>query len=324
MPVGTDGNDTLSPLPPGRRPSSKGDEPWDVYFGKSTDGDGQEAEMPARVLTLASFFSWFIVQNPGIPVDEGPQGGDLTSFVVTFGMEKTQAMQMQGNKRDDIGRQSMCVVANTGRYHISHCDGGFEIPRPRVLFIADASFLVPHGLEPRIRVRGEREGFKRQRRGFRDPPINNPHPVTILSHKISRIYAGKARPPWSSVCRSASTHRVSPVCAAARTNMPKDTLPPLPLSGLFAVAKPSGPTSMAIINDVKNLINTSSLFVEQEKLAARKEGKNEKPKRRKWKSNRDMVKIGQGGTLDPLAGESTEHPFRSHFPGLTVARWCTR
>lgn len=88
--------------------------------------------------------------------------------------------------------------------------------------------------------------------------------------------------------------------------MPKDTLPPLPLSGLFAVAKPSGPTSMAIINDVKNLINTSPLFVEQEKLAAYKEGKSEKPKRRKRKSNKDMAKIGQGGTLDPLAGQQSD------------------
>ena len=134
--------------------------------------------------------------------------------------------------------------------------------------------------------------------------------VTVLSRKIPRIYASKARPPWSSVRRSTSTHRVSPAWASARTHMPKDTLPPLPLSGLFAVTKPSGPTSMAIINDVKNLINTSPLFVEQEKLDARKEGKNEKPKRRKWKSNRDMVKIGQGGTLDPLAGESTEPPLQ--------------
>jgi len=41
--------------------------------------------------------------------------------------------------------------------------------------------------------------------------------------------------------------------------------------------------------------------VEQEKLAAHKEGKSEKRKRRKWKSNSDMAKIGQGGTLDPLA-----------------------
>lgn len=60
---------------------------------------------------------------------------------------------------------------------------------------------------------------------------------------------------------------------------------------------------MAIINDLKNLINTSGLFVEQEKLAAHEEGNNEKPKKRKRRSNRGMVKIGQGGTLDPLAGE---------------------
>jgi len=60
---------------------------------------------------------------------------------------------------------------------------------------------------------------------------------------------------------------------------------------------------MAVINDIKNLINTSPLFVDQEKLAAQKEGKNGKQKRRKWKSNRDLAKIGQGGTLDPLAGE---------------------
>ena len=70
---------------------------------------------------------------------------------------------------------------------------------------------------------------------------------------------------------------------------------------------------MAIINDVKNLINTSPLFVEQEKLAARKEGKDEKPKKKKWKSNRDMVKIGQGGTLDPLAGELAKPLFRLLF-----------
>ena len=132
--------------------------------------------------------------------------------------------------------------------------------------------------------------------------------ATIFSLQIPRIRVGKARPPWSSVCCLASIHRLTPV-QASRTRMPKDSLPSLPLSGLFAVAKPSGPTSMAIINDVKALINTSSLFVEQEKLAAHKEGKNEKPKRRKWKSNKDMAKIGQGGTLDPLAGESTKFPW---------------
>jgi tRNA pseudouridine55 synthase len=91
--------------------------------------------------------------------------------------------------------------------------------------------------------------------------------------------------------------------------MPKDTPPPRPpISGVFAVAKPSRPTRMAVINNRKNLINTASLFVEQEELVVHKEGKNEKPKRRKckWKSNGDMVKVGQGGVLDSLTGGFAE------------------
>lgn len=76
--------------------------------------------------------------------------------------------------------------------------------------------------------------------------------------------------------------------------MPKAVVPPLPLSGLFAVSKPSGPTSMAVLEDIKQLVGNSRLFVDPRKLENRtgKEGR----KRRK-----DAVKIGQGGTLDPLA-----------------------
>ncbi|KAF8622018.1 hypothetical protein AX15_007332 [Amanita polypyramis BW_CC] len=76
--------------------------------------------------------------------------------------------------------------------------------------------------------------------------------------------------------------------------MPKISVSSLPVSGLFAVAKPSGPTSMAIINDMKKLIGRSRLFVY---------GGEEKVRevRSKGKRARDPVKIGQGGTLDPLA-----------------------
>ncbi|EGO29742.1 hypothetical protein SERLADRAFT_445537 [Serpula lacrymans var. lacrymans S7.9] len=77
--------------------------------------------------------------------------------------------------------------------------------------------------------------------------------------------------------------------------MPKISLPPLPLSGLFAIAKPSGPTSMSVINDVKQLVCNSRLFVEASKL----EEKRRTPKR--GRRAREVVKIGQGGTLDPLA-----------------------
>ena len=150
--------------------------------------------------------------------------------------------------------------------------------------------------------------------GFPHAAFDQPSQVaaTILSHQVPRIYARKPRPPWSSVSHPTFAHRLAPIKTTARARMPKDTLPPSPLSGLFAVAKPSGPTSMAVINDVKNLINTSSLFVEREKLAPHPEN-SEKPRRRKRKSNRDMVKIGQGGTLDPLAGESSESPLRFLF-----------
>ncbi|KAH9009693.1 pseudouridine synthase [Lactarius hengduanensis] len=72
--------------------------------------------------------------------------------------------------------------------------------------------------------------------------------------------------------------------------MPKS--PTLPLSGLFGVVKPSGPTSMHVVNQLKKLVNDSRLFVHKEKLE-KTAGKR--------RTRKDNVKIGQGGTLDPLA-----------------------
>ncbi|KAH8107010.1 pseudouridine synthase [Cristinia sonorae] len=73
----------------------------------------------------------------------------------------------------------------------------------------------------------------------------------------------------------------------------------VPLSGLFAVCKPSGPPSMSIVNEVKPLVARSRLFVEADKLkAAKQKGKGGK---HRGKYGREAVKIGQGGTLDPLA-----------------------
>lgn len=76
--------------------------------------------------------------------------------------------------------------------------------------------------------------------------------------------------------------------------MPKVALPPLPLSGIFAVTKPSGPTSMSVLEDIKRLVGNSRLFVDARKLENRT-GKESR------KRKKDTVKIGQGGTLDPLA-----------------------
>ncbi|KAG6376333.1 pseudouridine synthase [Boletus reticuloceps] len=76
--------------------------------------------------------------------------------------------------------------------------------------------------------------------------------------------------------------------------MPKVVLPPLPLSGIFAVSKPSGPTSMSVLEDIKRLVGNSRLFVDARKLENR-------PTKGNRKRRKDTVKIGQGGTLDPLA-----------------------
>lgn len=94
--------------------------------------------------------------------------------------------------------------------------------------------------------------------------------------------------------------------------MPKVTLPQLPVSALFGVVKPSGPTSMAVINEVKRLVSASRLFVDDKSARANAKtlytpsgkglGKDQGKRKRSNKTGRGFeAKIGQGGTLDPLA-----------------------
>jgi tRNA pseudouridine55 synthase len=96
--------------------------------------------------------------------------------------------------------------------------------------------------------------------------------------------------------------------------MPKAALGSLPLSGLFAVAKPSGPTSMAVVETIKQLVCQSRLFVEENKLKSMETGKGGKKKKHK---HREAIKIGQGGTLDPLAdgvlGGYVICPYSFHY-----------
>lgn len=85
--------------------------------------------------------------------------------------------------------------------------------------------------------------------------------------------------------------------------MPKAVNPTFPLQGLFGLIKPSGPTSMSLLDGLKPLLRESSLFVPDETerksyIEARKKGQVQRRKNKKFK---DPVKIGQGGTLDPLA-----------------------
>ncbi|KIO26265.1 hypothetical protein M407DRAFT_24482 [Tulasnella calospora MUT 4182] len=81
--------------------------------------------------------------------------------------------------------------------------------------------------------------------------------------------------------------------------MPKVNNPSIPLSGIFAVAKPSGMTSMAVVETIQKLFSDSPLFMEAEAL----EKQRSKTGKKKIKLQRKIgpVKVGQGGTLDPLA-----------------------
>ena len=85
--------------------------------------------------------------------------------------------------------------------------------------------------------------------------------------------------------------------------MPKVTADALPVSGMFGVVKPSGPTSMKVLDDIKPLLYASKLFMDEKKLesAGKDAGKGKGKKRGKWRKMNSDLKIGQGGTLDPLA-----------------------
>jgi tRNA pseudouridine55 synthase len=92
-----------------------------------------------------------------------------------------------------------------------------------------------------------------------------------------------------------------------QVDMPKVATGTLPLSGLFAIVKPSGPTSMSILDKLKPLLAQSRLLVDQEEykqvLADREKQNKNKKKFKKGRTSRpsDRPKLGQGGTLDPLA-----------------------
>ncbi|PPR03626.1 hypothetical protein CVT24_007742 [Panaeolus cyanescens] len=81
--------------------------------------------------------------------------------------------------------------------------------------------------------------------------------------------------------------------------MPKVSVTSYPISALFGVVKPTGPTSMSIIHDLQQLVARSRLFMDPEKLEKTQGKKIDR--RRRGKAARESIKIGQGGTLDPLA-----------------------
>ncbi|RMY31020.1 hypothetical protein D0865_15112 [Hortaea werneckii] len=88
--------------------------------------------------------------------------------------------------------------------------------------------------------------------------------------------------------------------------MAPDTNPTDPIfSSPPAINKPSGITSAQVIRDVQSHFNPSALFqpwLHAERARRDRESHNQKQKRRSWKQRQPIqVKIGHGGTLDPLA-----------------------
>lgn len=68
---------------------------------------------------------------------------------------------------------------------------------------------------------------------------------------------------------------------------------------------------MAVIDDIKHLLQNSRLFVDASTIEINKTGKKAKSKGRREKNT---LKIGQGGTLDPLAdGVLGEHLWHMIF-----------
>ena len=70
------------------------------------------------------------------------------------------------------------------------------------------------------------------------------------------------------------------------------------MSGLFAVSKPSGISSAGLLRDLQHILQDSPLF--EEEIKAQRERSNSGRAGRKQKHG-NKLKMGHGGTLDPLA-----------------------
>ncbi|BGP37495.1 pseudouridine synthase pus4 [Rhodotorula kratochvilovae] len=81
--------------------------------------------------------------------------------------------------------------------------------------------------------------------------------------------------------------------------MPK--APKAPLSVLFGLNKPTGTPSMTLLNKLQPLFSASALFKDPNKPADEGGKRGGKGGRRGRGRRDDKVKMGQGGTLDPLA-----------------------
>ncbi|EKG15622.1 Pseudouridine synthase II [Macrophomina phaseolina MS6] len=78
------------------------------------------------------------------------------------------------------------------------------------------------------------------------------------------------------------------------------------IQGVFAIHKPPGISSAQVLRDVERQFNPSKLFAplldaERQAVLAEKNSKKDKYRRKKGPNRTTRVKLGHGGTLDPLA-----------------------
>ncbi|KAK5167426.1 pseudouridine synthase pus4 [Saxophila tyrrhenica] len=94
----------------------------------------------------------------------------------------------------------------------------------------------------------------------------------------------------------------------AATQLPtlaRNTMAYLPCEGIFAIHKPPSITSAQVIRDCQSHFKSSTFFkpwLDREQARKDSESHNQRQKRRSWKQRQPLqVKIGHGGTLDPMA-----------------------
>ena len=123
--------------------------------------------------------------------------------------------------------------------------------------------------------------------------------------------ASSAIGPVRNAIRSVTTSTAASASTSAR-----------PLSGIFGINKPSGPTSMSLLDQLKPLFATSPLFADADgkrpqDITRKRDRFGSKARAKpKWAGGvAGAPKLGQGGTLDPLAdgvlvvgvGNGTKH-----------------
>lgn len=81
-----------------------------------------------------------------------------------------------------------------------------------------------------------------------------------------------------------------------------DRLPSFPVSGVVGIVKPSGPTSMSLLDALKPLLAASKVFQDvSAHTGSGRPGRNRRKRFRGGDGSAGTPKLGQGGTLDPLA-----------------------